>query len=76
MQYTFSLTPRMVTLAVVCLVSLCVLLFLAGMEIGQKMTGQTIMPSALDVSKVIPVVKAPKIPTPDELISPLVPAKP
>lgn len=54
MQYTFSMTSRMVTLTVVCLLLLCVLLFLVGVEIGQKMAGQTISVAAPDLSKALP----------------------
>lgn len=72
MQYTFSMTPRMMTLTVVCLVLLCVLLFLVGMEIGQKMAGDTIKLSVPDVSKTLPA--PPKVPSPAELVAPLVPA--
>lgn len=74
MQYTFSMTPRMVTLTVVCLILLCVLLFLAGMEIGQKMAGQTIKVKVPDISKALPA--APKLPGAAELAAPLLPAKP
>jgi hypothetical protein len=38
MQYTLSLTTRMMTLAGLCLLLLCVLLFLLGVEIGKKMS--------------------------------------
>ena len=71
MQYTFSMTPRTVTLAVVCLVLLCVLLFLVGLEIGQKMAGQTISVKAPDLSKALPA--PPKLPGAAELVAPLVP---
>ena len=74
MQYTFSMTPRMVTLTVVCLVLLCVLLFLAGMEIGQKMAGETIKVAVPDVSKA-KLPAAPKLPDAAELAAPLVPKK-
>ncbi|AUT73438.1 MULTISPECIES: hypothetical protein [Paraburkholderia] len=37
MQYVFSMTSRMVTIAITCAVLLCVLLFLLGMEIGARM---------------------------------------
>ena len=36
MQYTLSLTQRMVTIAGICLVLLCVLLFFMGIEIGKR----------------------------------------
>jgi hypothetical protein len=74
MQYTFSLTPRMVTLAAACLILLCILLFVAGMEIGQKMAGQTINVKVPDVSKALPT--PPKLPGAAELAAPFVPTKP
>ncbi|MFT7325284.1 MAG: hypothetical protein ACI90C_000879 [Rhodoferax sp.] len=36
MQYTLTLTTRMLTLAGICLLTLFVLLFLLGVEIGKK----------------------------------------
>jgi hypothetical protein len=36
MQYTLSLTTRMMTIAGLCLLLLCVLLFLLGVEIGKR----------------------------------------
>ncbi len=36
MQYAFSMTSRMVTIAVTCAVLLCGLLFLLGVEIGVR----------------------------------------
>ncbi|MFC0401958.1 hypothetical protein [Paraburkholderia rhizosphaerae] len=41
MQYVFSMTSRMVTIALGCALLLCVLLFLLGMQIGARLTGQT-----------------------------------
>jgi hypothetical protein len=76
MQYTFSLTPRMLLIAVTCLIALCVLLFLAGMEVGQKMAGPTMMPDAKGTPKAIPGLKAPKIPKVKDLAAVLTPAKP
>lgn len=38
MQYTLSLTTRMMTIAGLCLLLLCVLLFLLGVEIGKKIS--------------------------------------
>jgi hypothetical protein len=37
MHYTLSLTPRMLTIAAVCFILLCVLMFLLGMEIGRSL---------------------------------------
>lgn len=76
------MTTRMVTLAVVCVLLLCVLLFLVGVEIGQKLAGQTIQMPTPDLSKAVPdlskaVPAVPKVPTAAELAAPLVPtAKP
>ena len=36
MQYTLSLTPRMMALVAFCLVMLAVLLFVTGIEIGKR----------------------------------------
>jgi hypothetical protein len=38
MQYTLSLTTRMMTIAGLCLLLLCALLFLLGVEIGKKIS--------------------------------------
>ncbi|MEP9321736.1 hypothetical protein PPMP20_01085 [Paraburkholderia phymatum] len=38
MQYVFSMTSRMVTIAATCAVLLCILLFLLGVEIGTRMS--------------------------------------
>jgi hypothetical protein len=37
MQYVFTMTSRMVTIAVASAILLCVLLFLLGVEIGARM---------------------------------------
>jgi hypothetical protein len=37
MHYTLSLTSRMLTIAVICFILLCVLMFLLGMEIGRSL---------------------------------------
>jgi hypothetical protein len=76
MQYTFSLTPRMLAIAVTCLIALCLLLFLAGIEIGQKMSGQTIMVNTKNIPLVVPEIKQPKVPSLDDLIAPINPIKP
>ncbi|HEY3599918.1 MAG TPA: hypothetical protein VGL08_20670 [Paraburkholderia sp.] len=39
MQYVFSMTSRMVTIAASCTLLLCVLLFLLGVEIGARFVG-------------------------------------
>lgn len=74
MQYTFSLTPRMMTLAVICLILLCLLLFVAGIEIGKKMSLPTQAPKMTDISKSLALPKPPKIPAAASEL--LAPAKP
>jgi hypothetical protein len=58
MQYVFSMTSRMVTIAIACAVLLCVLLFLLGMEIGARMNHSSPTPetAAYDVRVSPPVV--------------------
>lgn len=75
----FTLTPRMITLTMVCFVLLCVLIFLAGLEIGQKMAGQeiSITDSSKDLKKLAKVPKPPKeVAAAQKLAAPLLPAKP
>lgn len=38
MSYVFSLTPRMLTVSLVCAALLCVLLFLLGFQIGARLS--------------------------------------
>lgn len=58
MQYTLSLTTRMMTIAGLCLLLLCVLLFLLGVEIGKRIS----IPA--DGSVPAPVVVMPAVPSP------------
>ncbi|HEY4295742.1 MAG TPA: hypothetical protein VGM85_04645 [Paraburkholderia sp.] len=44
MQYVFSMTSRMVTIALGCALLLCVLLFLLGFEIGARFVGPASSP--------------------------------
>ncbi len=37
MHYTLSLTSRMLSIVAICLILLCVLMFLLGMEIGRSL---------------------------------------
>jgi hypothetical protein len=48
MQYTLSLTPRMLTIAGLCVLLLCALLFLLGVEIGQRIAPpvEAVVPAA------------------------------
>ncbi|MGF6742808.1 hypothetical protein [Paraburkholderia atlantica] len=54
MQYVFSMTSRMVTIAVGCALLLCVLLFLLGMEIGARMSRPPAQSAAPVVVSVAP----------------------
>ncbi|BCG04351.1 hypothetical protein PPGU19_089190 (plasmid) [Paraburkholderia sp. PGU19] len=60
MQYVFSMTSRMVTIAIACAVLLCMLLFLLGVEIGARMnhSSLTTETAAYD-ARVAPPVAAP-----------------
>jgi hypothetical protein len=45
MQYVFSMTSRMVTIALGCALLLCALLFLLGFEIGARFVGPASSPA-------------------------------
>ncbi len=62
-QYVFTMTSRMVAIAATCVVLLCILLFLMGIEIGKQWTTPA-GPPALSTSPVPPAtapVDAPPI---------------
>jgi hypothetical protein len=59
MQYTLSLTTRMMALVAFCLATLAVLLFVAGIEIGRRMAAPA-EPAALAAG----VSALPSIPSP------------
>ncbi len=52
-QYVFTMTSRMVTIAALCVVLLCILLFLMGIEIG-KQWGNTVPAPALPAASAAP----------------------
>lgn len=58
MQYTLSLTPRMMAIAGLCLFLLCVLLFLFGVEIGKRISAPA------DGAATVPAVVLPAAPSP------------
>ncbi len=71
MQYTLSLTTRMMTIAGLCLLLLCVLLFLLGVEIGKRISVPTdgaasvpavVMPAAASPAAPAAVGDAPSAP--------------
>jgi len=75
MQYTLSLTTRMMTIAGLCLLLLCVLLFLLGVEIGKRVS----LPAdgVLPASVVVPLVPPVAVPvTPGDTPSAPAAAKP
>ncbi|AQV98975.1 hypothetical protein BJN34_34415 [Cupriavidus necator] len=55
MTYVFSMSSRMVTIAVTCAVLLCALLFLMGVEIGARLVRQ----GAPQRADAVPVAVAP-----------------
>ncbi|OYY34358.1 MAG: hypothetical protein B7X65_16065 [Polaromonas sp. 39-63-25] len=59
MQYTLSLTTRMMTIAGLCLLLLCVLLFLLGVEIGKKISSPAEGTAPAAVLTVTPPSSAP-----------------
>ena len=65
MQYTLSLTTRMMTIAGLCLLLLCVLLFLLGVEIGKKMSTPTtgaVSPAAMTAAPPSPLASPTDLP--------------
>lgn len=74
MQYTLSLTTRMLTIAGLCLLLLCVLLFLLGVEIGKRVSlpVEGVVPAAVVLTAPSPVTPA----TASELPSAPAAAKP
>jgi hypothetical protein len=61
MQYTLSLTTRMMTIAGLCLLLLCVLLFLLGVEIGKRISVPTDGVASVP-AVVIPATASPVVP--------------
>lgn len=60
-QYVFTMSSRMVAITAVCLVLLCVLLFLMGIEIG-KLLAPT--PAAAAVAAPSPMPSSSPLPSP------------
>lgn len=70
MQYTVSMTTRMLALAALCLFLLCILLFLLGVEIGKRWgeprpTAPAIAAPAVPSAPAVPAVHAPSVQSPD-----------
>jgi len=62
-QYVFTMSSRMVAITAVCLVLLCVLLFLMGIEIG-KLLAPTPAPAAAAVAAPAPMPSSSQLPSP------------
>jgi len=62
-QYVFTMSSRMVAITAVCLVLLCVLLFLMGIEIG-KLLAPTPAPAAAAVAVPAPMPSSSPSPAP------------
>ncbi|AVQ84344.1 hypothetical protein A3K87_28950 [Variovorax paradoxus] len=62
-QYVFTMSSRMVAITAVCLVLLCVLLFLMGIEIG-KLLAPTPAPAAAAVAAPAPMPSSSPLPSP------------
>jgi len=75
MQYSFTMTSRMIFLTGLCLLSLCGLLFLLGVEIGKKLPARTraLMPATMATNPAAMnavVCPAPAAPTPMPTLAP------
>ena len=62
MQYTISMTSRMLALAALCIFLLCVLLFLLGVELGKRFATPPAPAPALE--RMIPAEPAPAMQAP------------
>ena len=62
-QYVFTMSSRMVAITAVCLVLLCVLLFLMGIEIG-KLLAPTPASAAAAVAAPSPMPSSSPLPSP------------
>jgi hypothetical protein len=62
MPYVFSMTARMATIAASCILLLCVLLFLLGVEIGARYVAPAAAPAAPAAPPVSEHVPSPAAP--------------
>jgi len=58
-QYVFTMTSRMVAITATCLVLLCALLFVLGMQIGELIVTPPAAPSPVASAPVAPAQPAP-----------------
>lgn len=74
MPYVFSMTARMATIAAFCVLLLCVLLFLLGVELGARYAAP---PAASGSSATATgVIERAPLPASDDAASPALPALP
>ena len=73
MQYTITMTSRMLAIAALCAFLLCVLLFLLGIELGKRFAEPALPPLPLGAVPATPTLPAPALPAP---AVPQVPAAP
>jgi hypothetical protein len=59
MQYVISMTSRMVTIAACCVLLLCVLLFVLGIEIGARFVAPHDAPATESVNPALSITPAP-----------------
>lgn len=71
MQYTVSMTSRMLAIAAFCAFLLCVLLFLLGIELGKRFAEPVAATAPAAEVPVLPTVAPPAVPA---LPAPAVPA--
>jgi hypothetical protein len=70
MQYTISMTSRMLAISAFCAFLLCVLLFLLGIELGKRFAEPPVPAAAvpaLPPAPSVPTVPAPAVPAPPTL---------
>jgi hypothetical protein len=73
-QYTISMTSRMLAIAALCAFLLCVLLFLLGIELGKRFAAEA--PPAPAATAALPAAAMPAMPAAPALPAPAAPAAP
>ena len=74
MQYTISMTSRMLAIAALCAFLLCVLLFLLGIELGKRFAETDPAPAASTAT--LPAAAMPALPAAPAVPAPAAPAVP
>ncbi len=71
MQYTISMTSRMLAITALCAFLLCVLLFLLGIELGKRFAESApVVPAVSASSAALPPAAVPALPSAPALPSP------